>query len=327
MSLILTCPECATRYVAKAESLEPPGRTVRCSRCEHTWFQDVAAPAASEGYESLFEEFEAEAPAPAPETAPEAAPEAAHVAAPVLGEPDDFDARQRGDTSWDDPLHEPDGHDPGGYDSDRREHMRSRDEFDDFDAGPEPALDINPAGKKRRRFSRKPKDDYPRFDGASEVGIAGRGPSERSGGARLVSGLISLFGTIAVVGAVGAGAWYFKPQIIELVPQTEALYALLPVEALPSGYDLRNTGYIEANEEGRHVLIVSGEVVNRTDKPLSVPVVQVTVSTIDGKKLDQWSFKPRGEPIGAGQSRYFETRRLNPPEGAQKLRIIVLEEN
>lgn len=305
MSLILTCPECATRYVAKAESLEAPGRTVRCSRCEHTWFQDIEAPQTAQGYESLFEEFEVEPPTALPE------------AAPVQENSYEFDAQQTDDKPWDDPQHELGG----------QEHMRSRDEFDDFDAGPEPTLDTKPAGKKRRRFSRKPKDDYPRFDEIPEGSITGRDSSERSGGARLVSGLISLFGTIAVLGAVGAGAWYFKPQIIELVPLSEVLYALLPVEAPPSDYDLRNTGYIEANEEGRHVLIVSGEVVNRTDKPLSVPIVQITVSTIDGKKLDQWSFKPRGEPIGAGQSRYFETRRLNPPEGAQKLSIIVVEEN
>lgn len=294
---------------------------MRCSRCQHTWFQDVEAPEAAEGYESLFEEFEAE-----PVTAiPEAYQEADHVAAPVRDDDFEFDARQRDDISRNGSP-EPVVHEPVG-----QEHMRSRDEFDDFDAGPEPTLDINPADKKRRRFSRKPKDDYPVFDEAPAGGFAGDDPSERSGersgGARLVSGLISLFGTIAVVGAIGAGAWLFKPQIIELAPQTESLYALLPVEAPPSDYDLRNTGYIEANEEGRHVLIVSGEVVNRSDKPLSVPIVQVTVSTIDGKKLDQWSFKPRGEPIGAGQSRYFETRRLNPPDGAQKLSIIVLEES
>jgi len=36
--MILTCPECATRYLTKDNSIGSNGRTVRCSRCETTWF-------------------------------------------------------------------------------------------------------------------------------------------------------------------------------------------------------------------------------------------------------------------------------------------------
>lgn len=36
--MILTCPECSTRYKAKKETIGPNGRTVSCNHCSATWF-------------------------------------------------------------------------------------------------------------------------------------------------------------------------------------------------------------------------------------------------------------------------------------------------
>lgn len=43
--MILTCPSCSTRYLVDRFDLREAGRTVRCVRCRHTWWQELPADA------------------------------------------------------------------------------------------------------------------------------------------------------------------------------------------------------------------------------------------------------------------------------------------
>jgi predicted Zn finger-like uncharacterized protein len=74
--MILTCPQCATRYQADAAKFPAAGRNVRCAKCGNVWHQIGPEPEPDPEAEIFVHE-----PEPQPVRAPEPVREPANVAA------------------------------------------------------------------------------------------------------------------------------------------------------------------------------------------------------------------------------------------------------
>lgn len=77
--MIIACPACSTRYVVPDSAIGVDGRTVRCAKCRHSWFQHGSELPLRE------EPMAVAAPAPVAATAPE--PEAPAASAEPVPEP------------------------------------------------------------------------------------------------------------------------------------------------------------------------------------------------------------------------------------------------
>lgn len=77
--MIIACPACNTRYVVPDSAIGGDGRTVRCAKCKHSWFQDGPAeaqemPPTRPSAPPAHNQAPTSAPEPAPEPAREPDP-------------------------------------------------------------------------------------------------------------------------------------------------------------------------------------------------------------------------------------------------------------
>jgi predicted Zn finger-like uncharacterized protein len=68
--MILTCPQCETRYQADASKFLPAGRNVRCAKCSHVWHQDAPAAEPDAASEVVIDDTPEPAAPPPPAAAP-----------------------------------------------------------------------------------------------------------------------------------------------------------------------------------------------------------------------------------------------------------------
>ncbi len=237
--MIVTCPSCDTHFSVSEAALGTRGRTVRCARCSHKWYQEPHADSDAIPLEMAPASTGAGRPR---ETLAE------HMYA-GNAEDDDFAGQGRAVA----PV------DFGSSPAERRAGDDDSLEEDEdpfakiselmMSTTPEPIPDV---------FASTPPKPSPRRKGAA--------------------GLWLLL-VVLLTGSAGAGLYFLQDRVIDHWPETARYYDEFGLrnEVVGAGLTFRNYNSERLVQDANEVLIVRGVIANTTEQPHEVPLLRLAL--------------------------------------------------
>lgn len=302
--MILSCPNCATRFFVEDATFGSARRKVRCSRCRQVWHQDPLPedweppppPGTPEPMPPRPEPKPAPKPAPKPEPPKASPPPPPPPPSPppssmveenpppprITGFDEDDDLLLEDDRP---PLHPPLDEPPSASDDD-----------------PDAVL-----ARRRERLA--------------QAGMQ-RPPSQpkRKRSLAWVGWLL----LIALLGAVIGGGYEKRAELIAFYPPLAKLYEQLgiPVDAAEwLGLELHNLKSATVLDSGETKIAITGEVVNVGGAERALPALRVAMRGAGGQELAAYTLALEQPRIGADETLSFDLKLPAPREEVTDLEV------
>ncbi|MEM9501475.1 MAG: zinc-ribbon domain-containing protein [Pseudomonadota bacterium] len=305
--MIIACPACATRYAVPETAIGSEGRTVRCAKCKHSWFQEPPpldlTKTASEPAPTPAPTSAPPAPEPdleqAPHSAPPAQSDAEPPAVPSINhwKTEDRPSEDIASRALRQGLNQP--KEPTVAPKETEPEPAAPDESPDFgetDSGP-PAFETESdplAGQSVESYAALDdtgydSDEVSRFD-YSPPFTARRNPAKMWTAAAAIFALLAI-GTIAAVNYYGLPDWapFNKPTFGVGQPNLELDFPATQQR-------------IETLETGEEIFRVRGAITNSGRETTSVPSLLIVFRDERNKPVGDWLVVPSRGELAPGES-------------------------
>jgi hypothetical protein len=141
------------------------------------------------------------------------------------------------------------------------------------------------------------------------------------------TGLIAAAAALVVVLGTGAGLFFARDLVMNMIPMTKSLYAMIGMggEALGAGLDIRSVASERANEGGVEVLAVRGVIANVSAVDRTVPNLRVALYDANNKMVQSTSANPAKTQLAAGAEIGFRVPLRDPSPLARRLEVTFIE--
>lgn len=307
----IVCPDCATTYQVDPSKLGRAGRTVRCARCKSSW---LATPVAEPVFAMAFSHPDLGSglvhTARRPDAPADADDAVEHTSAkPGATAPPDAEAEVEPGAS---PL----APDRADRTADADGHIQPGLESTTADGTVVEAADAPPLVPADRPIIIE-------SDGNDIETLAARRAQQISKRRRrrAQSNLVLV---IAALVAIDAALIVWRTNIVRLLPQTASLYATIGLPVNLRGVVIRDVAISRDTHDGVPVLVIDGEVVNDSARPVEVPRLRFAALGEGRNELYAWTAMPERSVLGAGEAVPFRSRLASPPAGARDVMVRFL---